>query len=483
MNPMRRPGLLSLAALVVIGVGVLAVAGDLNPPAGPVVPTMKTLDEVEARIPINAANTPGDADSLYKITQPGSYYLTGNITGEVGKHGVEIAASGVTLDLNGFDLVGVPGMGAFDGVSVTVDSLRGIAVLNGSVRDWGDGGVDLGFLSRGCRVEGVRASGNAGTGITSSISSTVTNCTASFNGQRGIFSSNGSTISNCSVESNGGNGFQVNQGCTVANSAAYFNTLDGVFASTGCRVTDTSAYSNRGDGIQVGEGSSVTNCTANNNDGLGFFAANACAISASAAAFNDFDGFSAANGSTITGCSARSNGVRGIACGNGGTVIECTASENADTGILGLGSVSIIDCTSHANGGNGIFLGSGVVSGSSAVFNATNGISCTSGTTVRDNACISNGQSGAGAGILAAGGGIRIVGNKCSSAPIGISVSTAGNFITANSCSQNTTDWVIAAGNAIGPILDRRNPGGAAVNGFAAPTTLNTTDPHANFSH
>lgn len=68
------------ACLLVLGLGVLAVAGDLNPPAGPVAPTMKTLDEVEPRIAINRVNTPGDADSLYKITQPDSYDLTGNNT-------------------------------------------------------------------------------------------------------------------------------------------------------------------------------------------------------------------------------------------------------------------------------------------------------------------------------------------------------------------------------------------------------------------
>src|SRR5690606_18106937 len=86
-----------------------AVAGPLNPPAGPVAPTHKTLTEVEPRTPINAANTPGDADSVYRIFQPGSYYLTGNIVGQAGKRGIEIASSNVTLDLNGFALQGVPG--------------------------------------------------------------------------------------------------------------------------------------------------------------------------------------------------------------------------------------------------------------------------------------------------------------------------------------------------------------------------------------
>ena len=47
--------------------------GPLTPPGAPA-PTMKSLDQVEPRIAVNSTNTPGGADSLYKITQPGSYY-------------------------------------------------------------------------------------------------------------------------------------------------------------------------------------------------------------------------------------------------------------------------------------------------------------------------------------------------------------------------------------------------------------------------
>lgn len=57
---------------------------------------MKTLAQVEPRTPIGPDTTPGDNDStpsLYKITQPGSYYLTGPITGVADKIGIETAAS------------------------------------------------------------------------------------------------------------------------------------------------------------------------------------------------------------------------------------------------------------------------------------------------------------------------------------------------------------------------------------------------------
>jgi hypothetical protein len=78
---------------------MIAIAGPLNPPSGAVSSTYKTLSEVEPRIAINATNTPGDADSVYKITQRrGATTLRAVSRALSGKHGieVEIASSGVT---------------------------------------------------------------------------------------------------------------------------------------------------------------------------------------------------------------------------------------------------------------------------------------------------------------------------------------------------------------------------------------------------
>ncbi len=356
---------------------LLALAGPLTPPPGPVAPTAKPLAEVEPRIAINATNTPGDADSLFKITQPGSYYLTGNITGVVGKHGIEITASGVTLDLNGFDLVGVPAMGFFDGVAAGASGLKGLAVLNGSIRNWGSNGVDLETGgAKGCRVEGVRTSGNSSVGIFIGSETIVRNCTSTGDAG-GILTGFGCAISDCIVASSTVNGVFIGPGSVISRCSVYNNASTGVGTGTGCAVSQCSVYANGGDGISVEYGSTVTDCTTTFNNGDGIRWASNCTI--------------------------RSN-------------------------------------TSTADG----------------LFD--------------------------GAGVHATGNNNRIEGNTCSDADRGVHVDGTRNIIIRNTCSGNTGNWVIAANNLLGPILDRSAPASAGIVGNSAPGNLSSTDPNANFT-
>ncbi len=240
----------------VFGLSVVAsisLAGPLDPPAGPVAPTAKPLAEVEPRVAISATNTPGDANSLFKITQPGSYYLTGNITGVVGKHGIEIAASGVTVDLNGFDMVGVPGMGGFDGVTLSVPDLTNVTVRNGSVRNWGDRGVDLLFLSDSAVVIDIVSSGNTGGGIAVDDGGIISRCIAFKNAGQGIVSGNSTVISECISRENTGNGINAGSGSTVSACSVAINTANGIVVNSDSRVlgNDCSTNGNGGDGAGV----------------------------------------------------------------------------------------------------------------------------------------------------------------------------------------------------------------------------------------
>jgi len=230
-----------------------AIAGDLNPPAGLITSTPGP----EPRIAINATNTPGDADSIFKITAPGSYYLTGNMTGVSAKHGIEIAASGVTIDLMGFELRGVPA--SLDGVNAAAGGFDSIAVRNGSVRSWGGDGIDLiEGLATEIIIDGVRAAENAGTGVRSGQGAIITLCVSADNSFHGFEIEASSTISGCVARSNSLDGFVLIAGAVIRHCIAYSNNRDGIVAGSDCMILSNTSRAN-GAGGGDGAGIHVTN--------------------------------------------------------------------------------------------------------------------------------------------------------------------------------------------------------------------------------
>jgi hypothetical protein len=95
---------------------------------------MKTLQEVEPRTPISSLP--------FTISQPGSYYLTGDLTGASGQNAILITSSNVTLDLMGFTLQG--GGGIVSGITFGAGPDKvNIVIRNGRIRGWGAYGIYL----------------------------------------------------------------------------------------------------------------------------------------------------------------------------------------------------------------------------------------------------------------------------------------------------------------------------------------------------
>jgi parallel beta-helix repeat protein len=296
MRLVRRSFPLFFAVVALTGIPLGLEAGDLDPPPGPVMPTMKTLSEIEPRVAISALP--------FVVSSPGSYYLTGNLTGVGGQNGITIAASDVTLDLNGFQLAGVAG--SLSGIAVLEGQIN-IAIRNGTIRGWGGAGLD-GSLTHNCQLHLLQAYGNGGDGLYVNQGSTVVACLARANGLNGVIAGNGSTVRDCAARDNGGDGIQTGGGSALVSCAG---------------------RGNGDDGIQAGSGSAVMACTATSNDD---------------------DGINAGIGSTVTGSAASENGEDGIQVGDGSTVRACTSSLNVGDGIQVTSGCHVVGNTCDSNG-------------------------------------------------------------------------------------------------------------------------------------
>ena len=300
-----------IASLVLLALAAPALAGPLTPPVGVIQSTMKTLAEVEPRTPISDATTPGDGDSRFRITQPGSYYLTSSFTVGGGLAGIEIAAHDVTIDLNGFTITG--GAGTRAGVQGGVSQRP--TLRNGTIRAMTLVGVDF----SGCDsavIERVTVESCAGGGIVSGNRALISDCIARSNGSRGIAAQAGSRVRDSIAANNDGIGFTVGSGAVAVNCTAYDNNGDGFTTNDGAVIQDCLASSNEDDGFDVTWGITVTGSVAIANAGHGFAFGAHCHIEGNSARGNGsslaivgagFYSESVGTGSTVRGNSARQN--------------------------------------------------------------------------------------------------------------------------------------------------------------------------------
>lgn len=218
--------------------------------------------------------TPDDAPGFpVTLSQSGSYRLSGNLTvPDVNTTAIQITADFVTVDLNGFSIIGpnictpnptiCSAQGSGTGVLVANgpgNRPQGARVLNGTVRGMGLNGIFL--AGRLNAVERVNAHGNGDLGISLATGSVI-DSSASVNKSIGI---RAEIISGSTAVQNGGSGIFVFNLAT--GNLAVLNGENGMSIFGNATVTGNTSLSNKGSGILAACPSNIFGNTTSGNQG------------------------------------------------------------------------------------------------------------------------------------------------------------------------------------------------------------------------
>jgi hypothetical protein len=434
---------LGLAACLLHFTPSARAQGSLTPPPGAPAPTMKTLDQIEPRIPIGPDTTPGDDDqlpSLYKITAPGSYYLTGPITGVSNKCGIEIVASDVTLDLGGFTLSGATGTRM--GIFVASGTAR-ITIRNGTICNWVNQDGIQGFGNE-IVLSSLNLSSNGINGVHLAGACVVTDCTAvGHTGDRGFKVGDRSVLTRVTARQ-GGYGIEAGPNSVLTECVASFNSSTGIKTSSGATLTRCIANGN-GTGFETY--GIVRGCLAQNNTGNGF------------SGYGLFDQ-----------CAAWGNGLNGFSVFES-TVLNSEAASSGQHGINLTGSGSRLVGNRCVGNGLSITNGAGIY--------LAGGGSAPGRHEIANNLCQNNDH-----GMAVPSSHNRITDNHLADNRVyGLNVTGEYNLIirnTARNVAAGAINWNIAPLNRAGAYVAPAN--NAAISGATGGNGSGTTDPFANLS-
>jgi parallel beta-helix repeat protein len=408
----------------------------------------------------------------------GKATVTGNLqTGRNDEPGITINSDNVTIDLNGFAIIGLGEGGTTDIHAATLglddppdttgdtrsssdgiyiaQQLGDIIIRDGTIRNWGGEGIDGFARAFNCQFEDLILTANDRDGLSVDSGNIIRNCIARLNGIDGFDGDTGNTYIDCLSAYNGGDGFQSEDSIVI----------------TRCH-----AANNGSDGFDLGSGATITHSLAVDNSSNGFNATSSITIEECLAEGNGLDGFNSLSGSSFNKCVAHDNTVIGFDTSSAGghTFRNCLATFN-DLGGFEIGSASLVEnCVAYQNGDD--------TENSFNTLGEDYGFSVGADSTIRNCLADSNGNAGAGYAQDGDGAGINIFGigtlaveNHVTDNVVGIRVSSSqGSFIMSNSASGNTTNYFINANNRFGPIVNVTSVG--AING-----TANANNPWANF--
>ena len=201
------------------------------------------------------------------IDSPGSYRLVSNLTVPDGNTtAIEIDSNNVTIDLNGFSIIGPVSSGLGRGINSTSYAGDNVTIINGSIIGVGNFGI---FVRDNCRIENVHAISNGLVGISTGAECTIKGNIVANNDNSGIIAGSGSTVSYNIAEQNGSRGIDCNNSVVTWNTAVN-NVTDGFhLGGGGSTVINNTSINNGGHGFNVWGSSTIYGNTATGNGGNG----------------------------------------------------------------------------------------------------------------------------------------------------------------------------------------------------------------------
>ncbi|MEM1321265.1 MAG: right-handed parallel beta-helix repeat-containing protein, partial [Bacteroidota bacterium] len=320
--------------------------------------------------------------------------------------GIVIDADNVSLDLNGYTILGdrttnpfslPPTQAGGTGDGIHIEGIRNhITIKNGIIDSW------------------------AGSGISGS-------------------STNRSSFYDLRIRNHGGNGLEVDDFNVILRCGVYYCYLDGIDAADNCIVVQCISSNNTGNGFDLSLYNHISDCTAGRNGA---------------------DGFNISNQSTIVNCTAISNQSSGVDAGIGIMVKDCIANDNARSGFDLFSDAYISDCTASFNGSelfsssldSSLFAGIVIASNSGYVFN---------------NRCVGNEYAGISARAVG-NQDVKIIGNMVvQNEFVGIFVKNSGGLVAQNyvAGTVNGPGYDFRGTIAHGPIVEVRG-GGVGLSGL-----------------
>ncbi len=276
------------------------------------------------------------------IKSSGSYVLKHNVASKSGKDCIDVLASNVTIDLNGFAILS--GLVGINAANKTYISIR-----NGMVTGMTGPGIVVGGYST---VQGVHSNLNAGDGI--------------------LCEGDGCVISDNSADGNQNNGIEVTGNyARISGNTANGNTNSGILAGSGSSgqsniITGNTANGNASNaGIQCGYNAIVNGNTTDANGG---------------------DGINCGTGSTIDGNIASLNHGSGISTGDNVRIGANVLNDNSSDGIR-TGTALVQGNETNGNGGYGLNTSSVGTGFTENVFNSDSSGAVRNGVSLGNNVC------------------------------------------------------------------------------------------------